>query len=360
MDGRIDVVTLPPSTLSTLNPDQLPSGLRILSAGEALPEALAERWAASHELRNAYGPTESTVCTTIGRYSPGSGRPHIGTAVPGQCVHIRDDEGTEVPAGTEGMLWIGGAGLAEGYHKLPELTARQFVAAPPCAHGRTRFYRSGDLARQRPDGALDLVGRADDQHKIRGFRIELGEIESVLLESAGVRQATVVVREDRPGDKRIIAYVVLAAEDASDVQELLARRLPEYMRPSRTITLDALPTTVNGKIDRERLPLPDLTTEPVLARLSPTEATIAEIWTAVLGIGGIGPQDDFFDLGGDSLLIAKANTAVHERLGVQLSAQDIYSTPVLTDLANLVERSATADSARRSRRPLRRLLGRKR
>ncbi|MFF8319167.1 amino acid adenylation domain-containing protein [Streptomyces bobili] len=323
----IDVVCLPPAVLAAWPEDRpVPSGITVITAGEACPPALVEKWAAHTTLLNAYGPTETTVCATVSDPLVPGGRPPIGTPLAGTVVHVLDDDLRPVPAGVTGELYVGGASLAHGYLGRPDLTAQRFVTDPYGPSG-ARMYRTGDLVRRRADGTLDYVGRADDQVKLRGFRIELAEVEAALAAHPQVDRAAVVVREDRPGDKRLVAYVVPAAGPTAPPATLrshVAGRLPDYMVPAAVVTLDGLPLTTNGKLDRRALPAPDYTDATRgRAPVTEQERALCAVFAEVLGLDEVGADAGFFDLGGDSIssiqLVGRARAA-----GLLLTAQDVF------------------------------------
>ncbi|MFH8800532.1 amino acid adenylation domain-containing protein [Streptomyces sp. NPDC017936] len=345
-DAGIDVVCLPPAVLAAWPEDRpVPPGTTVITAGEACPPALVEKWAANTTLLNAYGPTETTVCATVSAPLVPGGRPPIGTPLAGTVVHVLDDDLRPVPAGVTGELYVGGASLALGYLGRPDLTAQRFVTDPHGAPG-ARMYRTGDLVRWRADGTLDYVGRADDQVKLRGFRIELAEVEAALLAHPGVDRAAAVVREDRPGDRRLVGYVVPAAGATTPPATLrahVAGRLPDYMVPSAVVTLDGLPLTTNGKLDRRALPAPDYT-DATRGRAPATEQerVLCAVFGEVLGLAEVGADSGFFDLGGDSIssiqLVGRARAA-----GLLLTAQDVFvhRTPAaLAVVARPVEEQA--------------------
>ncbi|OQD53808.1 hypothetical protein BM536_026515 [Streptomyces phaeoluteigriseus] len=326
-DAGIDVVCLPPAVLAAWPEDRpVPSGITVITAGEACPPALVEKWAAHTTLLNAYGPTETTVCATVSDPLVPGRRPSIGTPLAGTVVHVLDDDLRPVPAGVTGELYVGGASLAHGYLGRPDLTAQRFVTDPYGPSG-ARMYRTGDLVRRRADGVLDYLGRADDQVKLRGFRIELAEVEAALAAHPEVDRAAVVVREDRPGDKRLVAYVVPAAGTTAPPATLrshVAGLLPDYMVPAAVVTLAGLPLTTNGKLDRRALPAPDYTDAtrgraPVTER----ERALCAVFGEVLGLDEVGADAGFFDLGGDSIssiqLVGRARAA-----GLLLTAQDVF------------------------------------
>ncbi|MGW1627624.1 amino acid adenylation domain-containing protein, partial [Streptomyces sp. NPDC002172] len=262
-------------------------------------------------LVNMYGITETTVHTTFYRVTEedvraASGNP-VGAPLSDLSVHLLDGRGELVPVGVPGEIHVGGPGVARGYLGRPGLTAERFVPDPFGPAG-SRLYRSGDLARRRPDGGLDYVGRIDHQVKIRGYRVELGEIEAALSAHPHIREAVVVVREDTPGDRRLAAYLVAArgatVPETRELRELLARDLPDYMVPAAFVALDALPLTANGKLDQRALPAPGTDAflqSAYVAPRTPTEERVAAVWAGALEVDRVGVHDSFFDLGGDSI-----------------------------------------------------------
>ncbi|MFZ2754734.1 MAG: non-ribosomal peptide synthetase, partial [Lysobacteraceae bacterium] len=316
--------------------------MRMFCGGEALPRELADRLlGCGRELWNVYGPTETTVWSTVERVQPGQTAIAIGRPIDNTEVYIVDKHLQLVPAGIPGELLIGGLGVAKGYLDRPELTAEKFIADTLGQRANARLYRTGDLARWRRDGRLEAIGRIDHQVKLRGFRIELGEIESVLAAHDAVAQAVVVCREDRPGDKRLVAYLV-AAEGEIDIAALRTaarERLPEYMMPSAFVTMERLPLTPNGKVDRRALPAPDADAFAVAEYTPPRNAeeeTLVALWAEVLGRPQIGIHDNFFDLGGHSLLATQLVTRMQKALGADIGLRMMFEAPTVAQFAELL------------------------
>jgi amino acid adenylation domain-containing protein len=311
----INVVTLPPSALMNVPVTDLPQLTTITVAGEACPAELISRWAPGRAFFNLYGPTEATIWSTALRCGDAAGAPTIGRPIANTQTYVLDAESRLVPVGVPGELHIGGAGVARGYHRQRELTAARFIANPFSADRTERLYKTGDLVRQLATGEIEFLGRIDHQVKVRGFRIELGEIETVLAQHPDVHETVVTVREDTPGAQRIIAYVVThaSARPSSEVLKAFVRtRLPEYMVPSAVVFLEVLPVTPAKKIDRAALPPPGNVAPrgPMVAPASDAERRIAAIWRDILKVDGVSIDDNFFDIGGSSLLVAQ----VHARL----------------------------------------------
>ncbi|MFE6668283.1 amino acid adenylation domain-containing protein [Streptomyces sp. NPDC057697] len=307
---------------------------------------------------NGYGPTETTTFATMHRIHRPldyTGALPIGEPLDNHRLYVLDEGLRLVPPGTPGELYIAGAGLAQGYLDRPALTADRFVADPYGPAG-TRMYRTGDLVRWNPQGSLEYLGRADQQVKLRGFRIEPGEIETVLAGRPGVAQATVVVREDRPGDKRLVAY--LTAEDGAriepgDVQRQVSGLLPDYMVPSAFVVLDEIPLTVNGKVDRRALPAPQFTNENTgRAPRTAREEVLCGLFAEILGLPSVTIDDHFFNLGGHSLLATRLVGRIRTVLGVELSVATLFENPIV---ATLVEKLDGAEAARPRLRPMRRM-----
>jgi thioesterase domain-containing protein len=292
-------------------------------------------------LWNLYGPTETTVYAS-GVEVRGVDKITIGRPLRNTQLYVVDEHMQPVPVGIAGELCIGGAGVARGYLGRPELTSEKFVEDPFAGRAGARMYRTGDLARWLPTGEVDYLGRLDHQVKIRGFRIELGEIESVLSAVSGVREVVVLAREDTPGDKRLVAYVVASSGATLQVPSLraeLGRALPDYMVPSAFVVLDALPMTTSGKVDRNALPAPDFSSgaSAYVAPRTSTEERIAAIFCEVLRVERVGVHDDFFALGGHSLLVMKLVGAIRERVSPALPLPVVFQGPTVARLAAAVD-----------------------
>jgi len=341
-EQAITTATMPPTVLAVLPPAGLPDLRTLISAGESCSAEIIRRWAEGRDFFNAYGPTESTVCASMAKCDPADGRPpSIGRPLANMETFVIDRHGDPAQVGVPGELYIGGVGLARGYHKRPGRTALQFVPHPFAPRPGSRLYRTGDLVRYLPDGNIDFLGRIDFQVKLRGFRIELEEIEGALSEHPAVCQNVVVACADRRGEKRLVAYIVAREGKPPTIEELrdfLGEKLPEYMAPSAFVLLDAFHLTSNGKIDRKALPDPDdLRPNLATAFVRPQtkiEREIAEIWCEALGIERVGIDDNFFDLGGDSLRLQTAHLKLQERLCHELLLVTLFKYPTVRALAN--------------------------
>ncbi|MEU8659044.1 amino acid adenylation domain-containing protein [Actinoplanes philippinensis] len=343
----VTCLLMPPSSLALMPPDALPPGVTLVVGAEACPPDLVARWSADRRMVNAYGPTESTVIATMSAPLSGHTVPPMGAPIVNTEVRLLDDALRPVPAGVVGEIYLAGAGLADGYLHRPGLTAHRFVADPGGAAG-ARMYRTGDLARRDPDGELVYLGRTDHQIKLRGFRIELGEIESVLCSHPGVRQAVVDVRADRPGLRRLVAYVVPepgAAADPADLRGLAARVLPEHMVPAAFVSLPELPRSASGKLDRAALPVPEFTgTADSRPPRTERERTLCALMAELLGATAVGVDDNFFELGGDSIVAIQLVTLAAGH-GVELTPQDVFAYRTVAELAeHATDAGATAST----------------
>ncbi len=319
----------------------------VMCSGEALSYELQERFfeRVGARLHNLYGPTEAAVDVTYWecrRDDPRRVVP-IGRPIANIHMHVLDGAGRETPVGVPGELHIGGVGLARGYHNRPELTAEKFIH-----HGQLgRLYRTGDLGRWLADGSLEYLGRLDHQVKLRGFRVELGEIEAVLCEQPGVRASVVLAREDVPGDKRLVAYVVLDAEVPTEgLRTALRTRLPEYMVPSSIVVLESLPLSPNGKVDRKVLPAPEsaVSAASYVAPRDAVEEAVAAVWSEVLGVERVGAHDNFFDLGGHSLLATRVVSRLRDIFQIDVSLRALFECPTVSGLARQVaQQRATSE-----------------
>lgn len=383
----ITVLDLPPQYLREVlyyletNPGQAPAGLRlVIAGGEAMPSALASAWQVGPlgqvPLLNAYGPTEAVVTATVyridksARTSTANGVAPIGFPLPGRLLRLLDAQGREVGEGIGGELYIGGPALAEGYHDDAARTAQGFrhwlrtddggrfcSADEP---GALRLYRTGDRVRLGPDGALEFLGRMDQQLKLRGFRIEPGEIESVLSRHSSVAQAFVTVFEKAGTGPQLVAYALPrpgAAPATEELMEWLSRWLPGHMRPAAIVLVERFPTLASGKIDSARLPRPEFRSSETAAAASrppegELERRIAALWSEVLGRREVGENDNFFDLGGQSLLLVRLHTRLSAELGAKLRLVDLFANPTVSRQARLL-RGEERTSARRGRRTLR-------
>ncbi|GHH42466.1 non-ribosomal peptide synthetase [Streptomyces umbrinus] len=328
---------LPPSALAVLPEEAFGDGATVFTVGEACPPQVVRRWSDRVRLINAYGPTEATVCGTASEplSAATDTTPPIGRPLANVRAYVLDASLRPVPPGTTGELYLAGPGVARGYLGRPGLTAGRFVPDP---HGEpgTRMYRTGDLARRRADGQLAFAGRVDNQVKIRGFRIELDEVSDALSHLAEVARAVAVVREDRPGDRRLVAYAEPHAGSSpapSALRSALTRTLPSYMVPSAVVVLDRLPLSASGKIDRGELPAPDHAADLSSAPpRTPVEKLLCDLFAKVLGLPGVGVHDGFFDLGGDSILSMQL-VGRARRAGLDISPRDVFQKPTVAELA---------------------------
>ncbi|MFF4393733.1 amino acid adenylation domain-containing protein [Streptomyces sp. NPDC001552] len=342
-------VMMSASLLATLPAVSLPRLETIVSGGEVCPPEVIARWSAGRRLINAYGPTEAAVVSTFSEpLTAGGGVPPIGGPVANTRAYVLDSALRPVAPGVAGDLYLAGGQLARGYLRRAGQTAERFVADPYGAPGE-RMYATGDVARWRADGVLEFVGRSDEQVKIRGFRIELGEVEAVLSALPGVGQAAVTVREDRPGDRRLVGYAVPADGRPLSVAELrsgAARQLPDHMVPGAFVLLDRLPLTPNGKLDKKALPAPDLTSLTAgRSAQTPQEEILCGLFAEVLKLPRVGAEGNFFELGGHSLLATRLVSRIRSTLGAELEIRELFEHPTPAALAGRLDTAAAARKA---------------
>ncbi|WP_431266593.1 amino acid adenylation domain-containing protein [Roseateles chitinivorans] len=360
---RVTVLNQTPSAFRQLIAAQAASPLAhqlrvVIFGGEALEPTMLQPWFDREinrdtRLVNMYGITETTVHVTYQPLTPSMagerGHSPIGRAIPDLRIYVLDETGNPAPIGVTGEMHVGGDGVARGYLNRDDLTQQRFLSDPFSGQAGARMYRTGDLARWRDDGSLEYLGRNDHQVKIRGFRIELGEIEARLASCEGVRDAAVLPRDDEAGQKRLVAYLTAHPGhelSAAQLRSHLSTMLADYMVPSAFVVLAALPLTSNGKLDRQALPAPDtaaLATHDYVAPATPTEALLCETWCEVLGLARVGVNDNFFDVGGDSIrsiaIVAKARDR-----GLTLAIVDLFKSPTIRGLAQALASSGTAAS----------------
>ncbi|MEW5860344.1 MAG: amino acid adenylation domain-containing protein [Cyanobacteriota bacterium] len=360
---------------------------RVICSGEALSYELQQRFFArlDAELHNLYGPTEAAIDVTYWTCQRESELPivPIGRAIANTQLYILDRHLQPVPVGVPGELHIGGVGLARGYLNRPELTAQKFIPnpfknltpLPPSLQGkgencspplpgeglgeRFRLYKTGDLARYLPDGNIEFLGRIDNQVKLRGFRIELGEIEAALMHHPAIRETVVLLREDNPGDKRLVAYIVPKEQAPSihDLRDFLKQKLPSYMVPSAFMFLEALPLTANGKIDRRALPAPENLSSSAVAYIAPrnpVEEKLAQLWIEVLDLERVGIHDNFFELGGNSLVATQLISKVRCTFQVEIPLRNLFELPTIAGLAESISQTkeSNADAQKAAIQPI--------
>ncbi|HLK62423.1 MAG TPA: amino acid adenylation domain-containing protein [Bryobacteraceae bacterium] len=352
-ESGVHVIKLTPSHIRLLEHLDLgPSGIRVVIAGGE--ELTAHQVGVLHEINpdiaifNEYGPTEATVGCVVKRVEQDDAPILIGTPIPNASVYVLDRERRLLPVGCTGEIWIGGGGLARGYHQRPDLTDARFVSSP--FRAGERIYRSGDLGRWLPSGELQCFGRTDDQVKIRGYRVELGEVESALATHHEIAQAIVTIREDRQQNKRIVAYLISESRPpASDVRRYAAELLPDYMVPADVVYVESYPLTINGKIDRDALPDPMIEHEATPSvdadSLTAAEAVLLQILGEVFPVDRGALDQTFFDLGGDSLVAVQVVARVWERFAVEISIDEVFEAPTLRDLTARFGASPTPESA---------------
>ncbi len=340
-ERAITHATLPPTALAVLpTHEPLPALQTLIVAGEACDPELVRQWSTGRRFFNAYGPTEATVCATVAECGPASAKLPIGRAIANTQVHVLDVRLQPVPIGVPGELYIGGAGLARGYHHRPDLTAAKFIPNPFSSVPGARLYKSGDWVRYREDGQLEYLGRMDHQVKVRGHRIELGEVEAALRQQAAVRQG-IVIAQGHQGSQRLVAYVLPHPGQTlttSDLQYHLKQTLPDYMVPSAFVVLDKLPLLPNGKVDRKALPVPADDVRPALAAAyvqphTQLERTIATLWQQALGLSQVGIHDNFFELGGHSLQLSQVHRQMQTQLQRDIPLVVLFQYPTIHLLA---------------------------
>jgi amino acid adenylation domain-containing protein/non-ribosomal peptide synthase protein (TIGR01720 family) len=340
-DRAITTATLPPSVLAVLPSEQLTELWTLIVAGEACAAALVTQWGGrGRRFFNAYGPTEATVWASVAECSDGRRNPPIGRPIPGAQIYLLDPSMQPVPVGVPGELFISGAGLARGYLGRPDLTADKFIPHAFAGQPGARLYRTGDLGRYLPDGRIEFLGRLDRQVKIRGFRIELREVEAVLRQHTAVQDMFLAAREDTPGRRRLVAYVVSkpgAVRQVTELRGFLADRLPGHMVPSAFVLLEALPLNAHGKVDERRLPPPEpLKTEggEYTTPCTAAEKILSRIWAEVLNVERVSVHDNFFALGGDSILSMQLITQAR-RAGLHLTPRQLFQYQTIAELANV-------------------------
>jgi amino acid adenylation domain-containing protein len=331
------------------------AGMKMLCGGEGLPRDLADKLLATGgELWNMYGPTETTIWSTVWRVSDTSRAISIGRPIANTQVYVLEPSGLPAPIGVGGELCIGGDGLARGYRNREDLTAEKFVTLDIPGVGRQRVYRTGDVVRFLADGRMEFVGRRDQQVKVRGFRIELGEIETVLASHEGVKECVVHVREDTPGDQRLVAYLVSQSGAAPTMEAMRATlrvKLPEYMVPNLFVVLDALPLTPNGKVDRKALPMPVPASGPDVGEdagetvMTPLQRQVAGIWRKVLSVERVGLNANFFDLGGHSLLLVRLQAAMQREFGQEFPLVELFQRTTVAAQADRLAAPASGSGA---------------
>jgi acyl-coenzyme A synthetase/AMP-(fatty) acid ligase len=327
---------------------------QIICSGETLPLELKSRFfeRLNCKLYNLYGPTETAIEVTHWecRKDDGLATVPIGYPIANTQMFVLDGRMRAVPAGVPGELYIGGHAVARGYWQRPTLTAEKFVPNPFAAEAGQRMYQSGDLARYRKDGSIEYLGRLDHQVKVRGFRIELGEIEAALLRQPSIQDAAVIAREQRTGEKHLVSYLAVNGNGRVDVTELrnaLSQELPAYMVPAAFVVLPKLPLSPNGKVDRKTLMQMEVqleSTQEYAAPRTELEKQLLQIWEEVLELNSIGIHDNFFEIGGNSLLAVQISTRIHRRLTAAISVRQIFEFPTVSGLSELVGQSEALES----------------
>ncbi len=351
IDQKVSHLTLPPSVLVHLPVSEYPDLSTIVVAGEACSKRLAKVWGKNRNFFNAYGPTETTVCATVARCTPEMNSTPIGRPISETRVYVLDRNNSLVAPGIVGELHISGPSLALGYHNKSELTEASFVPNPWGVAPFDRLYKTGDLVRWNSDDQLEYVGRVNTMIKMRGYRIELGEIEATLLDHKEITEAVIKVIEFDGEEPYLAAYVVMNSGselDRHEIKEFLSKLLPEYMIPSAYIQIDSLPLTPSGKIDKNKLPLPEetdrKTTTDIIHVSNSYEMMIAEVWKAILNLEHVGKKDNFFDLGGHSLLLLKTQDLIQQTMKVELSTTDLFKYSTVEALAEWIQKLDMEDA----------------
>jgi len=308
------------------------------------------RWGVGRDFHNAYGPTENTVGISSERCAPEGSRVTIGRPFDNVRAYVLDPWLAPVGVGVPGELYAAGPGVTRGYHGRPGLTAERFVPEPFSGEAGARMYRTGDRVRWLADGRLEFLGRMDEQVKVRGFRVEPGEVAALLRAVDGVRDAVVVVRAEPPAAGRLVAYVVAHphAPPAAALLEQLKARLPEYMVPSAIVTMDELPLTPNGKVDRAALPAPSAAPADGAQPRGELERAIAAVWREVLDVEAVGVNDNFFEIGGHSLLLATLHEKLEQALGRELALVDLFRSPTVRSFAALIGEQSAGEAQPRA------------
>ena len=343
-DQRVTTVTLPPSALALLPQEELPHLHTLIVAGEACPVPLAQQWSRYCRFLNAYGPSEVTICATIALCETAADQLPMGRPIANTRTYVLDAHMQPVPIGVPGELYLGGVGLARGYLNRPSLTAERFVPDPFSSVAGERLYKTGDLVRYCTNGELEFIGRIDQQVKLRGFRIELGEIEAAFHYQPEVQEAAVILREDTPGEKRLAAYITLRAGYTlreAELRERLREMLPDYMLPAHITVLEALPLNPNGKVNRRALPKPGQAwrlqhMNEYIGPRDTIEWNIAQIWGQLLDLKLVGVRENFFSVGGNSLLAVRLLAALEETFGIKLPLNTLFQGNTIEYLASLV------------------------
>jgi len=356
---EVTLINTVPSAINELRKvGGIPASVRTVNlAGEPLPNRLVQEiyeQETVEQVFNLYGPTEDTTYSTFVLTPRDSPRPvTIGRPIACTQVYVLDQRMQPVPVGVAGEIFLGGAGLARGYLRRPAITAERFIPNQFSTQAGARLYRTGDLARYLPNGELEFIGRADHQVKLRGFRIELGEVEAVLRSHVDVAEVVAVVREDTPGEQRLVAYLTNKAEantaSAAELRRYLKEKLPDYMVPNSFLILQTLPLTPNGKIDRRALPAPDQTMLPangnVVAPRTAVEEKLVAIWCELLGVSSVSIIDNFFDMGGHSLLLTQLASRIRSTFGIELPLRRLFELTTIADLSTSIEKAGEGNGA---------------